>query len=226
MVTGYLTLTIRAFWKITGSGNPFSISAIPMGYPRRRLLDLATSSRTLASMEGPQWARVEDTSILCSPPKAKLDGNLAFTVNFKLNGGIRHNFTRNLWEQAYDQHDAGLLMIYWVDLARNRPLLSKPVKSDKFKRRAIFFWTRNPELPYRVWSTVATEFETVLYPKSETEAQDMLFNVTRTFEVPAKELGSGTHELSARVKARWGRHVFTERGTASGKTGNVKVEVE
>src|SRR2546427_10542529 len=45
------------------------------------------ATRTLARMEGPQWARIEDTSILCSPQKAKLDDNLAITVNFKLNGG-------------------------------------------------------------------------------------------------------------------------------------------
>jgi len=124
------------------------------------------ATRTLARMEGPQWARIEDTAILCSPQKAKLDDNLAITVNFKLNGGIRRNFTRDLWEKAYDEHDAGLLMIFWVELLRNRPLLSKPIKTDKFKRRAIFFWTRNPELPYRVWMTVATEFETILYPKT------------------------------------------------------------
>src|SRR5437870_10635210 len=85
------------------------------------------ATRTLARMEGPQWARIEDTAILCSPQKAKLDDNLAITVNFKLNGGIRRNFTRDLWEKAYDEHDAGLLMIFWVELLRNRPLLSKPI---------------------------------------------------------------------------------------------------
>ncbi|TMI41923.1 hypothetical protein E6H23_05900 [Candidatus Bathyarchaeota archaeon] len=185
------------------------------------------ATRTLARMEGPQWARIEDTAILCSPQKAKLDDNLAITVNFKLNGGIRRNFTRDLWEKAYDEHDAGLLMIFWVELLRNRPLLSKPIKTDKFKRRAIFFWTRNPELPYRVWMTVATEFETILYPKTEVEAQDMLFSVTRNFELPAKELGQGKHDLSAKIKVRWGRHVFTERGTTSGKTeAPVTVEIE
>ena len=185
------------------------------------------ATRTLARMEGPQWARIEDTAILCSPQKAKLDDNLAITVNFKLNGGIRRNFTRDLWEKAYDEHDAGLLMIFWVELLRNRPLLSKPIKTDKFKRRAIFFWTRNPELPYRVWMTVATEFETILYPKTEVEAQDMLFSVTRNFELPAKELGQGKYDLSAKIKVRWGRHVFTERGTTSGKTESpVTVEIE
>src|SRR2546425_5241506 len=105
------------------------------------------ATRTLARMEGPQWARIEDTAMLCSPQKAKLDDNLAITVNFKLNGGIRRNFTRDLWEKAYHEHDAGLLMIFWVELLRNPPLLSKPLKTDKFKRRAIFFWTTNPQPP-------------------------------------------------------------------------------
>ncbi|HZD12276.1 MAG TPA: hypothetical protein VE177_01995 [Candidatus Binatus sp.] len=178
-------------------------------------------------MEGRQWARIEDSSILCSPQHAKLDHALAITVNFRLDGGIRRNFTRDLWEKAYDEHDAGLLVIYWVELLRNRPLLSKPLKSDKFKRRGVFFWTRNPEIPHRVWMTVATEFDTVLYPKTEVEAQDMLFNVTRGFELPAKALGTGRHDLSARIRVRWGRHVFTEKGRASGRTRSpVTIKIE
>src|SRR3989442_13533298 len=183
------------------------------------------ATRTLARMEGPQWARIEDNAILCSPQKAKLDDNLAITVNFKLNGGIRRNFTRDLWEKAYDEHDAGLLMIFWVELLRNRPLLSKPIKTDKFKRRAIFFWTRNPELPYRVWMTVATEFEPILYPKTEEEAREMMFNVTRSFELPASSLGKGNHSLGANVSAKWGKHVCTERGEASGKSPPLKIQI-
>src|SRR5436309_7614527 len=121
------------------------------------------ATRTLARMEGHQWARIEDNAILGSPQKAKLDDNLAITVKFRLNGGIRRNFTRDLWEKAYDEHDAGLLMIFWVELLRNRPLLSKPIKTDKSKRRAIFFWTRNPELPNVAGMTLATGLGTICH---------------------------------------------------------------
>ncbi len=100
------------------------------------------------------------------------------------------------------------------------------VKRDKFVRRAVFFWTRNPELPYRVWATVASEFETILYPKTEEEAQDMLFNVTRNFEILAKDFGKGEHSLDAKVRVKWGKHIFTERGEASGKTPACKLRVE
>ena len=103
-----------------------------------------------------------------SPEKAKIDDNLAFTVNFKLDGGIRRNFVRRLWEAAYDEHDLGLRMAYRVELLKQKSkLLTSNLKQDKFVRRGVFFWTRNPELPYRVWATVATEFETILYPKTE-----------------------------------------------------------
>src|SRR5438445_11626986 len=73
------------------------------------------ATRTLARMEGPQWARIEDTAILCSPQKAKLDDNLAITVNFKLNGGIRRHLTRDQWENAFDVHDAGHLKYFWYE---------------------------------------------------------------------------------------------------------------
>jgi hypothetical protein len=109
---------------------------------------------------------------------------------------------------------------------RGRLLPGTELKKDKFVRRAVFFWTRNPELPHRVWATVATEFETILYPKTEEEAQNMLFNVTRNFEIPAKELGNGEHSLDAKVKVKWGKHIFTERGEATGKTPPCKLQIE
>lgn len=162
-----------------------------------------------------------------SPEKAKVDDNLAFTVSFKLNGGIRRNFVRRLWEAAYDEHDLGLRMAYRVDLSRQKSrLLTTKLKQDKFVRRGVFFWTRNPELPYRVWATVATEFETILYPKTEEEAQAMLFDVTRSFELPASKLGPGHHTLEAKIHAKWGKHIFTERGETTAKTPTIKIRVE
>ncbi len=121
----------------------------------------------------------------------------------------------------------GFRVGYWVSLVKRKGrLLSVEVKKDKFVRRGVFFWTRNPELPYRVWATVATEFETILYPKTEEEAQNMLFDVTRTFEVPAKKLGRGQHSVAARVGVKWGKHVFTERGQATAKSPTLKVQIE
>ncbi len=178
--------------------------------------------------KGEPWAEIDQATVSCSPLKASLDESLAITVNFKLNGGIRRNFVRRLWEAAYDEHDLGLRIGYWVTLLKHRGRLvpGTEIKKDKFVRRAVFFWTRNPELPYRVWATVATEFETILYPKTEQEAQDMLFNVTRNFEVPAKTLGTGEHSLEAKVRVKWGKHIFTERGEASAKTNLLKIRVE
>ncbi len=174
------------------------------------------------------WAVIEDATISCAPQRASIDDGLAITVNFKINGGLRRNFVRKLWEAAYDEHDLGLRIGYYVSLGKHRakPLPWSEVKKDKFVRRASFFWTRNPELPYRVWTTVATEFETILYPKTEEEAQGMLFNVTRNFEIPSKTLGAGDHTLDAKVRVKWGKHIFTEKGEVSGKTGTLKVRVE
>ncbi len=182
---------------------------------------------SIPRVKGEPWAEIDDATISCSPQKAKIDDSLAITVNFKLKGGIRRNFVRKLWEAAYDEHDLGLRITYWATLFKHRSRLlpGTELKKDKFVRRAVFFWTRNPELPYRVWATVATEFETILYPKTEAEAQDMLFNVTRNFELPASTLGTGEHTLDAKVRVKWGKHIFTERGEASAKTSPLKIRV-
>jgi hypothetical protein len=182
---------------------------------------------SMERMKGEQWASIQDVTMTASPQIAKLDDSLAFTVGFKLNGGIRRNFVRRLWEAAYDEHDLGLRMGYRVDLSKQRAkvLPGTELKRDKFVRRGVFFWTRNPELPYRVWATVATEFETILYPKTEEEAQTMLFDVTRSFELPASKIGKGHHTLEAKVHAKWGKHIFTERGEATAKTPALKIDV-
>lgn len=177
--------------------------------------------------KGEHWASIADPTISVSPQNAKLDESLAFTIGFKLEGGIRRNFVRRLWEAAYDEHDLGLRMAYRVELYKQRAriLPGSELKRDKFVRRGVFFWTRNPELPYRVWATIATEFETILYPKTEEEAQNMLFDVTRTFELPANVLGKGQHTLEAKIHAKWGKHIFTERGESSAKTPSVKIRI-
>jgi len=174
------------------------------------------------------WAAIEKITFSCSPQRAKLDETLALTVGFQVNGGIRRNFIRRLWEEAYDQHDRGFRLGYWVTIMKNRPVpvMAVRVKEDKFVRRGVFFWTRNPELPYRVWATIATEFETILYPKTETEAQAMLFDVTRSFEIPASKLGKGLHTLEGRIRAKWGKHIFTERGEAKATSSSLKVRIE
>ncbi len=169
---------------------------------------------------------MENINFSCAPSRAKADENLAATVGFHINGGIRRNFVRRLWEQAYDQHDTGFRLGYWVTVHKAVAVRRVKVQEEKFVRRGVFFWTRNPELPYRVWATVATEFETILYPKTEAEAQSMLFDVTRSFEIPASKIGRGEHKLEARVRAKWGKHVFTERGETTGKSSTVKVKVE
>src|SRR5207247_10125392 len=142
---------------------------------------------TLQRTKGEQWTTNQEATTTVSPEKAKLDDNLAFTVSFKLNGGIRRNFVRRLWEAAYDEHDVGLRMAYRVELSKLRSKLLLPfeLKRERFVRRGVFFWTRNPELPYRVCATIATEFETILSPNTEEEDQKTQFDVTRSVKLQA-----------------------------------------
>src|SRR3989475_10419776 len=118
-------------------------------------------------------------------------------------------------------------MAYRVDLSKQRAkvLPGAELKREKFVRRGVFFWTRNPELPYRVWATIATEFETILYPKTEEEAQIMLFVVTRNFALPASKLGKGHHTLEAKAPAKWSKPVCTDIGDTTATTPALKTDV-
>src|SRR5438093_4451424 len=112
--------------------------------------------KSVVKQDAGSWARIEQVNVKCSPQKAKVDDTLAFTVGFRLDGVVRRNFHQRFWEAAYDQHDGGLRMAFKVELHKSGVrLLAKPLKEEKFVRRAVFFWTRNPEIPHRVWMTVA-----------------------------------------------------------------------
>src|SRR5438552_3237822 len=114
--------------------------------------------KSVVKQDAGSWARIENDTVKCSPSNAKVDDNLAFTVGFRLDGVVRRNFHQKFWEAAYDQHDGGLRMAFKAELRKSRlRLLPKPLKEEKFVRRAVFFWTRNPELPHRVWMTVAKD---------------------------------------------------------------------
>ena len=62
--------------------------------------------KSIVKQDAGSWARIEQVTVKCSPQKAKIDDNLAFTVGFHLDGVVRRNFHQKFWEAAYDQHDA------------------------------------------------------------------------------------------------------------------------
>jgi hypothetical protein len=94
-------------------------------------------------------------------------------------------------------------------------------------RRARFYWSRDPDLPYRIWAAIVHEDGGApIIPVSVEDARTKLFDVVKRFEIPAKSLGRGTRKLVASVDVAWGRRTYIEKGKISGKSRPVEVKIE
>ncbi len=93
-------------------------------------------------------------------------------------------------------------------------------------RRASFYWSRDPDLAYRIWVMIVPEGGgPPEIPRSVEEAKAKMLDVEKEFKFPASSLGPGRHKLVADVKAKWGRRSFIEKGEVSAKSEPLVIEI-
>jgi hypothetical protein len=89
-------------------------------------------------------------------------------------------------------------------------------------RKASLFWTRNPKLPYRVWSLIVKD-DTTFYPSSIEEVKSLLFDVEKEIIVNASQFDLGKHQIHAQIRVWWGKHQYTVPCELKAKTNKVSV---
>ncbi|HYZ95057.1 MAG TPA: hypothetical protein VE524_00420, partial [Nitrososphaeraceae archaeon] len=100
---------------------------------------------------------------------------ILFSLSLKINGKIRELFNQSLWEKAYNKFDNTFRITINVDLKSGNKILY----SIKFVKKAVFFWTRNPRIPHRIWIFIVRD-DSPFYPESEEEAKSLLFDIEKT----------------------------------------------
>ena len=160
-------------------------------------------------------ATIGDIRLAASRETIALDETFNVTLNFKMLGHLRETFVQTAWEEAYDAHDTVMRMRYFVGLDKiiGGLVRKKVIEPVTLARTAKFYWSRNPELPHRIWVMIINQDQIPRLPNSEDEARELFFNVTKVFSILGADLGRGKHSISARIKAKWGRHSFIEHGT-------------
>jgi hypothetical protein len=149
-------------------------------------------------------------------------------LGFRVVGGLREAFHPDVWTVAWEDFDKILRVTVRTSLLAQRgPISTKLGKVSKRVRKASFYWSRDPDLPHRIWAMVIPEDGGP--PKIPTNVEDAkakMLNFTETFQVPASALGKGKHTIGASADLSWGRRSFIEKGRASGKPKPVVVQVE
>ena len=170
---------------------------------------------------------ISNIELVKSNDKFKLNENVIINVKFSITGALRNAWNEKIWEDAYKIHDNAFKLKYGVKLytggLRKREI-GKPL--DTYRKAAIF-WTRNPNLTQiaekKIWVQIAKNFEPFI-PRTQAEAQEMLFDFDEKMEFSASELGDGKYKIGAEVFVSWLKHEYAE--SFSEKTHSKEIEIE
>ncbi len=156
-----------------------------------------------------------------------LRDNLRVNVVFRVVGGLREAFHPDVWTVAWEDFDKIVRLTMKVSLGLQGGLRPRKIAEIKKEvRRASFYWSRDPDLPYRIWAMIIPEDGgPPKIPHNVEDAQSKMLDVEKQFSIPASALGPGKHRLLAEAKARWGRRSFIEKGEVGSKSKPLQVEI-
>jgi hypothetical protein len=152
--------------------------------------------------------------------ETKSNDLVSFSLNLKINGRIREFFNQSLWEKAYNKFDNTFRITINVDLKSGNKILY----SIKFVKKAVFFWTRNPRIPHRIWIFIVKD-DSPFYPESEEEAKSLLFDIEKIIELKPSIITKKISKIYANVKISWGKHNFTEPTKLEGKSNEEEISL-
>ena len=140
---------------------------------------------------------VSDVNVVLDKGVVELDEVVGVTVGFRVTGGLRESMAPNVWTMAWEDNDKLVRLMMDTTLSSGKKLAS----TGKEVRRARFYWSRDPDLPYRIWAAIVHEDGGApIIPTSVDEARSKFLDVTKRFDVPARSLGKGRHRLEAKVE--------------------------
>ncbi len=164
-----------------------------------------------------------DVNVILDRGTVSLDEDVGITLGFRVVGGLRESFSPNVWTMAWEDNDKLVRLTMESAVSAGRKLAT----TGKEVRRARFYWSRDPDLPFRIWTAIVPEDGGApVIPAGVEEARTKFLDIVKRFDVPAKALGRGTHKLTATVNVEWGRRSYIEKGKASARSKPVLVKVE
>ncbi len=171
------------------------------------------------------WTKtaLADVELILDKGVVSLDEEIGLAVGFRVVGGLRDSFTPSVWTISWEDNDKLVRLMMDCSVSSGKRLAT----TGREVRKARFYWSRDPDLPYRIWAAIVHEDGGApIIPSGVEDAQSKFLDVVKRFEIPARSLGSGTHSLVASVNVAWGRRSYIEKGKLSAKSKPVEVKVE
>ena len=149
-------------------------------------------------------------------------------ASFRITGGLREAFHPDVWTVAWEDFDKILRLTLKTVLRIQGVVRSKKLEGSKKQvRRASYYWSRDPDLPYRIWAMIIPEDGgPPQIPRSVEDAKAKMLDFEREFQVPASAFGAGSHKLVVDANVKWGRRSFIEKGEVSSRSKPLVVQIE
>ena len=167
--------------------------------------------------------KIENAELSAPRTELKPKEEIPLRIVFKIEGEVRRVFDQRSWERAYNLHDNLFRIKIDIDLKSERKTLAHMTSLHK----ASLFWTRNPNLPYRIWIFIIKD-DTTFYPSSVEEARSILFDVEdveKELLVNPSQFGVDVKEIYAQIKVWWGKHNYTPSCELNAKTNKVSLQL-
>lgn len=171
--------------------------------------------------------RIDRVSVTTDKKSYGEEETIRANVGFRIVGGLRESFHPDVWTVAWEDFDKILRLTLRMSLMAQGGLRGKKLAEVKKEvRKASFYWSRDPDLPYRIWAMIVPEDGgPPKIPQNVEDAKSKMLDVEKEFDVPASGLGTGRHRLVADVRGKWGRRSFIEKGDVTSKSKPLVIEI-
>jgi hypothetical protein len=161
--------------------------------------------------------RIDRVQVLTDKRDYERGETIGVSLAFRVVGGLRESFHPDVWTVAWEDFDKIFRLTFGVSLGVQRSLSKRKLAEIKKEvRKASYYWSRDPDLPYRVWAMIIPEDGgPPKIPHNVEDAKSKMLDVEKTFKVPAFSVGKGKHKLVGSVRVRWPRRSYIEKGGVS-----------
>lgn len=172
--------------------------------------------------------RINVVRVTCDRKSYSGGDTLKANVSFRLVGGLRESFHPDVWTVAWEDFDKILRLTLRLSLKDQGGVRGRTLAEIKKEvRKATFYWSRDPDLPYRIWAMIVPEDGgPPEIPHDVDDAKSRMLDFEKEFALPASSLAPGRHSLVADVGVRWGRRSFIEKGDVSAKSKPMEIQID
>jgi hypothetical protein len=170
---------------------------------------------------------METVRLMADKKSYSTTDTINLNVAFRIVGGLREAFHPEVWTVAWEDFDKIMRLTTKLSVSLRQGLRNRKIAEIKKEvRKASFYWSRDPDLPYRIWAMIIPEDGgPPKIPRNAEDAKSKMLDVEKEFRFSASSLAKGKYKLVAEASARWGRRSFIEKGEVGSKSKPLVVEI-